>query len=267
MQRWLEFFARHGKRNIGSTVLSNVLNDHVDRNLAVGDCRKDLAAFTRDIGNAKDRHTRLIWRHRRAANRLADRFGFRDNHRSFGVGETASDVNRNAKLFCKLDGSTMHHAGAKARQFEHLVIADHINTASFRKQSGIGGVNAIHIGVNLTCVRSQDGRKGDRRGVAATSAERRDVQVIIDPLKPGRDHDVAVFEQSLDPLRRNRLDARLAKAVVGLHADLATGQANRLGSKGMNGHCDQRDAHLFPGAEQHVHLTRRRAFANLARQT
>ena len=112
----------------------------------------------------------------------------------------------------------------------------------------------------------QHGGQGDGRRVAAAAAERGDVEILVDALEAGGDDDLAVVEQLLHPLGRDRLDAGLGVRAVGADADLAAGEADRLGAERMDRHRHQRDAHLLAGREEHVHLAGRRVVGDLLGQ-
>ena len=160
----------------------------------------------------------------------------------------------------------MHHAGAEAGQLQHFVVADAADAAGLGHDARIGRIDAIHVGVNLAGIGPQHGGQGHGRRVAAAAAERRDVEIVVDALKAGGDDDVAVVERLSQPRRLDRLDAGLAIAGVGLHADLRPGQADRLVPQRMNGNRHQGHAHLLARREQHVHLAGRRLIGDLRRQ-
>ncbi len=257
---------RNGERDIGETVLADVLHHHIDRDLLTRDGREDLPTHSGDIGDAQHRHAGFVGGHRGAANRLAGRFGLGDDHRALGVRETAADVNRDAKLFGKFNRAAVHHARAEAGQFKHLVVTDHVDASRFGQQPRVGGVNAIHVGIDFTRV----GANTAANATAVVSLPPRPSVVMFKsssiPWNPAATTMLPSASVPFDPLRRDRLNPGLAEAVVGLHADLAPGQANRFGTEVVDRHRNQRDADLFAGAQQHVHFASRRMLADLSGQ-
>ena len=163
-------------------------------------------------------------------------------------------VNRHVELLAEFDRPAVHHAGPEAGQLQHLVVADAVQLAGLGHEPRIGRVHAVDIGVNFAGIGIQHRRQRHGRRIAAAAAERGDVEILVDPLEAGRDHDLAVVEQLLHPLGRDRLNAGLRMRAVGADADLGAGQAHRLGTERMDRHRHQRDAHLLAGREQHIHL-------------
>ena len=160
----------------------------------------------------------------------------------------------------------MHHARPEARQLQHFVVGDRSQAAGFRQNPRVGRVDAVDVGVDLAQVGIEHGGQGHGRGVGAAAAERRDVAVLINPLKPGCDHDRPVGQQFLHVVGRDRLDARLGMRRVGADADLGSGEAHRLAASRLNRHRKQRHAHLLSRREEHVHLTGAGAIGDLLGQ-
>ena len=174
-----------------------------------------------------------------------------------------ADVDRHVELLAELDRPAVHHARAQAGQLQNLVVADAVHLAGLGHEPRIGREHAVDVGVNLAGVGIEHGRQGHGRRIAAAAAERRDVEVFVDPLEAGRDDDLAVVEQLLHPLGRDRLNAGLRVRAVGADADLAAREAHGLGPQRMDRHRHQRDAHLLAGREEHVHLAAGRVVGDL----
>ena len=122
----------------------------------------------------------------------------------------------------------MHHAGTQAGQFEHLVIAQLVQSLGTFHQSRIGRVDAIHVGVDLAACGTEHGGQGHGGGIAAATTERGNVLVLVNPLEAGSDHDIAVIQQLFNTGCRNRDDAGLGVRAVGTNTDLCTRQADCL---------------------------------------
>ena len=151
-----------------------------------------------------------------------------DRARLVAEAGAVADVNRHVELLAELDRAAVHHAGAEAGQLEHFVVADAAHLAGLGHEARIGREDAVDVGVDLADVGVEHGRQGDGGRVAAAAAERGDVEVFVDALEAGRDDDLAVVEQLLHALGRDRLDAGLGVGAIGADADLAAGEADRL---------------------------------------
>ena len=169
-QRCPQFAHRNAERNIRSAFASHVLHNHVDGDLSGSDSRENLQARSRDIGDAVDGHASFIASQRCAGDGSRIAFRFFNDHCSLDIRKAAANVNRHTELFGELDRATMHHASTEASQFQHLVIADHIDSTRLRKDSRVRRINSIHIGINLTSIRIQDRCQRDGRRIAAASA-------------------------------------------------------------------------------------------------
>ena len=117
---------------------------------------------------------------------------------------------RHVELLGELDAARVHDAGADAGQFEHLVVADAVHLARFGHDARIGGVDAVHVGVDFAAdvavrflgrIVLHDGGQGDGGGVGAAAAERGDVAVLVDALEAGDDDDLALGQRLPHALR------------------------------------------------------------------
>ena len=123
-----------------------------------------------------------------------------------------------------------------------------------RQQPRVGRVHAIDVGVNLAGIRLEHRRQRHGCRIAAAASQRRDVEIFVDSLKSGGNHDFPFGQRTADACGGDRLNARLRVRAVGLDADLGTGEADRFVAERVNGHRHQRHAHLLAGRQQHVHL-------------
>src|SRR5205807_1075791 len=106
------------------------------------------------------------------------------------------------ELLGELDAARVHDAGADAGQLEHLVVADGVDLARLGDDARVGGVDAVHVGVDFAAdlavagggVVLHDGGEGDGRRVRAAAAQGGDVVLLVDALEAGDDDDLAVVE-------------------------------------------------------------------------
>ena len=258
-----EIVGRDGERDVGESLLSDILHDHVDGDPRGGQRREELVVAPRLIGHPFERDPGLVLGQRHAAHGAGRGPVGSDDERAGDILEARADEHRDAELLGKLDRPRVHHAGAEARQFEHFVVADRREATGGGEDPRIGRVDAVDVGVDLADVSPQ--HRGERHGggVGAATAERRDVAMLVDPLEAGGDHDPAVVEELHDVVGGDRLDAGLRVGAVGADADLGAGQAHRLLAEGLDRHREQRHAHLLAGGEEHVHLAGAGALGDL----
>ena len=175
-------------------------------------------------------------------------------------------MDRDAVLLGELDRPGVHHAGPQACQLEHLVIADAVDLAGFGDDPGVGGVHAVHVGVDLAGGGAEHRGQGDGRGIGAAAAQGRDVVILIHALEPGNDDDLALGEGLGHAVIGDVLDPRFGVKAVGHQADLGPGEADRGHPQALDGHGHERHAHLFAGGQEHVHLAGRRPVRDLPGQ-
>ena len=100
-------------------------------------------------------------------------------------------VDRDAALLGELDRLRVQDLGARLRQLLHLLVRELGQPARVRDHARVGGVDAVHVAVDLARLRVERGRQRDRGGVGAAAAERRDLALVRDALVAGDDHDLA----------------------------------------------------------------------------
>ena len=148
----------------------------------------------------------------------------------------------------------MHHPGPETGQFEHLVVADRRQPTGLGQHPGIGGVDAVNVGVDLAEIGPEHRSQRHGRGVGTAAAECGDVAVLIDSLEACGDHDPAVVEEVADVVGGDRFDAGFGVRAVGADADLRAGEAHRLNPQRLDRHGKQGHAHLLSRGQQHVHF-------------
>ncbi len=119
---------------------------------------------------------------------------------------------------------------------------------------GVGGVDAVDVGVDLAGLGLERRRDRDRRGVRAAAAQRGDVAVLVDALEAGDDRDLARLERVVDRGRVDVLDARARERAVGQDAHLVAEHRDRLAALGVDRQRQEADRHLLAGRGDHVQL-------------
>ena len=186
----------HGEADLRLPLLRDVLDDHVHDDVGLGDAVEDPMHDARPVGNAQDRDPALVMRERRTRDADAQPAGvaFGDDPGPLGVGERAPHVDRHAVFLGELDRPRVHHARPQAGKLEHLIVTDPVDLARLGNDPGIGGVDAVHIRIDLAGVGPENGGERNGGGVGAAPAEGRDVVVLIDALEAGDDDDLALVQ-------------------------------------------------------------------------
>ena len=170
-------------------------NDDINIDIGVGNGLEHLRGDPGLVGDAGDGDLGLFLINRNAANDDVFHFrsfGFHDG--SWVVIEATADFEHDVKFLRELHRPRLHDFRAERGHFQHLVIADFKNLPGIRDDAGIGCIDAVHIGVNLTDIGFHCGGDGDGAEVAATTTERRDVTVGRFPLETGNDDSIAGVE-------------------------------------------------------------------------
>ena len=137
----------------------------------------------------------------------------------------------------KLHSPQLKNLGTLAGHFQHLFKGNPIQAARILNHPGVGGVDTVHIGINLALIGFQSRRQGHRRGIRAATAERGDITLVITALKTS-DHDHSSLAQIVqNALGANVGDSSLSVNVIGDDSNLAAGIGN-----GRTATFDQRHA-------------------------
>ena len=152
-----------------------------------------------------------------------------------GLVEAGGHINGHLVNRAQLDGPRVH-LGPVVGQFQHLIVANLIQFAGLRNDLGVGGVDPVHIGVDLAPVGLQSRRQGHCRGVGAAPSQRRDVFVFGYPLESGHHYDPALVQLFLHPGRVHPVDPGPPVAGVGVDPCLGTREADRLLAQVPQGH-------------------------------
>ena len=158
----------------------------------------------------------------------------------------------------ELHRAALQHARAGAGQLQHIVVANGVQLARPRSDARVGGVDAVHVRIDLAHVGVNAPGDGHGRGIRAAAAERGDVVVGVDALESGHDRDDPGGQGVQDALVVHLHDFRLVVGAVGLDAGLAPGEAHGLVAHVLDGHGQKRHGHLLAGGQQAVELAGRR---------
>ena len=148
----------------------------------------------------------------------------------------------------------MQHLRALAGQFQHFIISNLIQFSGIGHQTGIGGIHAVHIRIDLAQIRPECRRQRNGTGIGAAAAQRCNVTVAVHALKSGHDHDPMLVQLRLNPLTVDLFDAGVRVHGGGLDAHLPRRQRHAGKPHCLQRHGTQGYGNLFTGGQQHIHL-------------
>ena len=186
-----EFVFVDGEGDVGRAAAGDVLHDHIDVDIRVGDGGEEAGGDAGMVGHAANGDFGLVPIDADAAD--DDIFHAHSFFFDEGAGvvvEAAADFEEDAKFFGEFDAARLHDFGAGRGHFEHFVVADLGDFLRAGNDARVGGVNAIDVGENLAEVGLGGGGEGDRGEVGAAASEGGDAAVDRFALEPGDDTDV-----------------------------------------------------------------------------
>ena len=113
-------------------------------------------------------------------------------HRARSLREGGPDVYLDAVEGPELDGARVHHLRPAPRHLGHLLDEITRYPPRLAHYAGIGGVDAVHVGVDLAPLRLYRRRERHGRRVRSAAPERDDVAQGVHPLETGDDDDLPV---------------------------------------------------------------------------
>ena len=231
------------------------MHDHVHDNGRLGEGGKNPGGGAGLIGDVGDNDLGLVLINGDAANddffHVGD-FFFHDG--SGVVVKGGADFENDVIFVCELNGTRLHDLGAGRGQLEHLVVGDFLEFAGVFHDSGIGGVNAVNVSVDLALVGLECASECDGSEIGAAAAQGGNAAVGGDALKTGDDDDLAGGEVGLDIGGVDALDLGLGVDIVGNDAGLRTSVGNGGHAETVKGHGGEGDGLLFADGEELVHL-------------
>ena len=120
----------------------------------------------------------------------------------------------------KFHRADLQNLAAQARQLQHFFKRDGIHAARFGHHARVGGVNAVHIGVDLAFVGFERGGKRHRRCVRAAAPQRGNIARAADALKARHNHHRALRQIGAHFVAVNRFNAGFGVRCVGFHGNL-----------------------------------------------
>ena len=101
----------------------------------------------------------------------------------------------------ELDRAHLHDLGAERSKLEHFLVRDLVHAVRLRHHARVGGIDAVHVGVDVATLGADCGRDRHGRGVGAAPAKRGDTAgFLMRALEARDDRDLAVLLESLDQL-------------------------------------------------------------------
>ena len=235
--------------------MADVLHDHVHVHRRVAERLENARGHAGFVGHADERDFGLVFVERDAAHNDAfHAFGFFFHNGSGVFVQTGADFKDHSEFFGKFNRTALHHLRAEARQFEHFVVGNFRQLLRGRHDARIGGINAVHVRVNLAEVGLERRCQRDGRQIRTAAAQRRDLAFRRLALETGDDDNVALFQKLVNFLWRDVVNFGLGVDHVGDDARLRAGERHRRHVQGVQRNGRERDGLLFTGGEQHVHL-------------
>ena len=156
-----------------------------------------------------------------------------------------------------LDRAKVEDLGAVGGQLQGLLAGEGLDALGGGDDAGIGGEQAVDVGVDLADVGVEGGGQGDRRGVGAASPQGGGVLDLVDSLEAGDDGDRAGLDGAGHPLGQHPDDGGLAVLGVGEDAGLGAGVGPCRHAELGDGHGEQGHGDALAGGQQDVHLAGR----------
>src|SRR5699024_5784625 len=92
--------------------------------------------------------------------------------------------------------------------------------------AGVGGVYAVHVGVDLAQVGLEGGGQGHGGGIRAAPTQGSDIVILVDALEAGNQNDLLLVQLLFDALAADALDPGVAVGGVGEHPRLPAGEGD-----------------------------------------
>ena len=125
----------------------------------------------------------------------------------------------------ELDRAELQHLGTETRHFQHFLEGNGFEPARFGHDAGIGGVDAVDIGIDLALVGLERSRQCNAGGVGSATTQRGDVAFFVDTLKAGHHNHVTGIQVAAHIGFVDAEDACLGVGIIGEDADLRAGVA------------------------------------------
>ena len=163
-------------------------------------------------------------------------------------------MERDAIVASVLDRTDHKNASTRGGELEHLLVRELVELSRERHDTGVCGVDALDVGVDLTGLGVERGCQRDGRRVRAATPKGRDGRLRRDALEAGDDRDLALLKRLLDAIRAYLGDAGTAMSRVGEDPRLGPGERDRLAAELRDRHREQRHRDALSRCEEHVEL-------------
>ena len=114
-----------------------------------------------------------------------------------------------------LDRPRVHDACTDRGQLEHLVVLDVAQLARRLHHPGVGGEDAVDVGVDLARLCAQRRGQGDGRGVGSTPSEGRDLELLGHALETGHHGHLLLGQGVEDAIGLDVADTRARMVLAG----------------------------------------------------
>ncbi len=260
---------RHREGEVGGGAVGrDVLHDHVDVDVGVGQRAEDGGGDAGLVLHAADRNLRLVLGEGDAGDDLlfhdfclvANKGSRRRRLRIdvFRLDETRAHEDAHIVHHAELDRAHLHDLGAERGQLQHFLERDLVEAARLRHDARVGGVDAVDVGIDVAAFGADRGRDRDRRRVRAAAAERRDAAgLLVHALEAGDDGDLLVLLEALDQFGAVDVeDARRGVRVVGQDRQLPALPGARIDAHALQHHREQPGGDLLAGRDDGVVFAR-----------
>ena len=160
----------------------------------------------------------------------------------------------------------MQNFGTQACQLQHFFKGDGVHTARFGYHARVGGVNAVHIGINLAFVCLEGSSQRHGRSIRTAAAEGGNVAFGIYALETGDNHYATFLQIGAHGGVVDVFDARFGVRAVGFYGNLPAGITLGIDADVFQRHGQQADGDLFAGGQYHIQFARIGEFLHFMRQ-
>ena len=240
------------------------LHDHVDVDVGVGQPLEDHPTDARVVGQAEQGDLGLVAAvgHARDDALLHDGLLVADDgadvvrrsRQIFRFGEGRQHAHGHALRHGQLHRARLQHLGAERGHLQHLLVGDARDAAGAALDARVGGVDAVHVRVDVAALGLERGGDGHRRGVRPAAAERGDAAVGGDALEAREHGDLPPVHGLGQRLGGHVLDARAAVGGVAQDGGLPAEPGARVQSHGAQRHGQEPGGDLLAGGDHHVVL-------------
>ena len=230
---FVEVVAADREAEVGQTVLSCVLHDHVNFNVGFGNVAKNLVGDTRGIGHVRQCNLGFVSAESDAGNNNFFHLGIflKSNqgtgvcffiYRNIRVCQAGEHAGRNAVFTGKFHTADLKNLGAEGGHFQNFLKRHNIQFASVADHARISCVNTVDVGEDKAFVCMKSSCQGNSGSVGTATAERCDVALFITALEARNNHNLTVIQVGHDSVRIDLFNTSFGEGVVCQNSDLST---------------------------------------------